>query len=104
MTYEERKRLLCQQCGKQQCGFVSRGLQDKCPAIQEKMEGWELGYQDATDDPTGGELLYVLNKGKKIGYKDATERAVEFIYAQQLAVPNIERLINELKKYMEEQQ
>ena len=38
------------------------------------------------------------------GYKEATERAVEFIYAQQLAVPNIEELINELRKYMEEQQ
>ena len=38
------------------------------------------------------------------GCKDATVRAVEFIYAQQLAVPNIEELINELRKYMEEQQ
>lgn len=104
MTYEERKHWLCQQCGKQQCGYANRGLQDKCPAIQEKMEGWELGYQDAIDNPTGGELLHVLNKGRKIGYKDATERAVEFIYAQQLSVSNIEKLINELKKYMEEQQ
>ena len=68
------------------------------------MEGWELGHTDAIDSPTGGELLHVLNKGRKIGYKEATERAVEFIYAQQLVVPNIEELINELKKYMEEQQ
>lgn len=105
MTYEERKRWLCQQCGKpHQCGYVNRGLQDKCPVIQEKMEGWELGHADAIDNPTGGELLHVLNKGRKIGYKEATERAVEFIYAQQLVVPNIEQLINELKKYMEEQQ
>ena len=105
MTYEERKRWLCQQCGKpHQCGYVNRGLQDKCPAIQEKMEGWELGYQDAIDNPTGGELLHVLEKGRKIGYKEATERAVEFIYAKQLVVPNIEELINELRKYMEGQQ
>ena len=79
-------------------------MEDKCPAIQEKMEGWELGYQDAIDNPTGGELLCVLNKGRKIGYKEATDRAVEFIYAKQLAVSSIEELINELKKYMEEQQ
>ena len=104
MTYEERKRLLCQQCGKQQCGYANRDLQDKCTALQEWMQCWELGYQDATDNPTGGELLHVLNKGRKLGYKDATDRAVEFIYAKQLVVPNIEKLINELKKYMEEQQ
>lgn len=67
-------------------------------------DAYEQGYKDATNNPTGGELLHVLNKGRKIGYKEATERAVEFIYAKQLAVPNIERLINELKKYMEEQQ
>ena len=109
MTYEERKHWFCQQCGRQQqCGYVNRGLQDKCPVIQEKTEGWELGYQDAIDNPTGGELLYVLNKGRNIGYKEAVERAVEraveFIYAQNLAVQNIEELINELKKYMEEEQ
>ena len=105
MTYEERKRWLCQQCGKpHQCGYVNRGLEDDCTALQEWMQCWELGYADAIDNPTGGELLHVLNKGRKIGYKEATERAVEFIYAQQLSVSNIEELINELKKYMEEQQ
>lgn len=103
MTYEERKRWLCQQCGKQQCGYANRDLQDKCTALQECMQGWELGHADAIDNPTGGELLYVLNKGKKMGCKEAAERAVEFIYAQNLVVQNIEELINELKKYMEEQ-
>ena len=50
MTYEERKKWLCQQCGKpQQCGYVNRNLEDKCPVIQETMEGWELGWQDAID-------------------------------------------------------
>lgn len=71
--------------------------------MREWMNVWELGHADAIDNPTGGELLHVLNKGRKIGYKEATERAVEFIYAQQLAMPNIEELINELKKYMEQQ-
>lgn len=64
---------------------------------------YKRGRNDAVNNPTGGELLHVLNKGRKIGYKEATERAVEFIYAQQLAVPNIEELINELKKHMEQQ-
>ena len=50
MTYEERKKWLCQQCGKpQQCGYVNRNLEDKCPVIQETMEGWELGWQDAIE-------------------------------------------------------
>ena len=40
----------CQQCGKpQQCGYVNRNLEDKCPVIQETMEGWELGWQDAIE-------------------------------------------------------
>ena len=48
MTYEERKRWLCQQCGKpHQCGYVNRGLEDDCTALQEWMQCWELGYQDA---------------------------------------------------------
>ena len=50
MTYGERKKWLCEQCGKpQQCGYVDRNLEDKCPVIQETMEGWELGFQDAID-------------------------------------------------------
>lgn len=104
MTYKERKKWFCQQCDRQhQCGYVNRHLEDKCTALQEWMQCWELGYQDAIDNPTGGELLHVLNKGRKIGYKEATERAVEFVYAQQLSVSNIEELINELKKHMEQQ-
>ena len=51
MTYEERKRWLCQQCGKpHQCGYVNRGLEDDCTALQEKMEGWELGHADAIEE------------------------------------------------------
>lgn len=117
MTYEERKRLLCQQCGKQQCGYVSRGLQDKCPAIQEKMEGWELGYQDAIDNPTGGELLHVLNKGRKIGFQDAISKACEFFEARmwEMRAPDDNYIvvdgyaeskkdfIEQFKKYVEEQ-
>ena len=103
MTYEDRKRLLCQQCGKQQCGYANRGLQDKCPAIQEKMEGWELGYQDATDNPTGGELLHVLEKGRKIGFQDAVDKAYKWLikrYENQGVI--LLEDIHELNEKMEE--
>lgn len=105
MTYEERKHWLCQQCGKpHQCGYVNRGLQDKCPAIQEKMEGWELGYQDAIDSHTGGELLYVLNKGRKIGYDDAVEKACKWLKkAYRLTDTTIETIRKGIKD-MEEKQ
>lgn len=79
MTYEKRKRWLCQQCGKQQCGYANRGLQDKCTALQEWMQCWELGYQDAIDNPTGGELLHVLENGRKIGFQDAISKAYKWL-------------------------
>ena len=83
MTYEERKHWLCQQCGKQQCGYANRDLQDKCPAIQEKMEGWELGHADAT------------------------EKAAIFVY-HLTGHPNVhdingKELVESFKKYMKQQ-
>jgi len=118
MNYEERKRWLCQQCGKpHQCGYVNRGLEDDCTALQEWMQCWELGYQDAIDKPTGGELLHVLNKGQKIGYKDAVEKACEFFEERmwEMRTPDdnylvIDRyaqskkdFIEQFKKYVKEQ-
>ena len=83
MTYEDRKKWLCQQCVKpQQCGYVNRNLEDKCPVIQETMEGWELGWQDAID------------------------KACEWLEERQLIdleAPNIDKFISEFKKAMEEQ-
>ena len=55
-------------------------------------------------DPNREDVADAYDDGYAQGYKEATERAVEFIYAKQLVVPNIEELINELRKYMEGQQ
>lgn len=63
MTYEERKKWLCEQCGKtHQCGYVDRGLTDKCPRISEVMEGWELGCMDAIEKQVTKEYwLFTIN-------------------------------------------
>lgn len=114
MNYEERKKWFCQQCGwPHLCGYVNRHLEDKCTALQEKMEGWELGYQDAIDNPTGGELLHVLEKGRKIGYKDAVEKAYAYLEKKLDTMWSITpdgefyllpTCLDDFKKYMEGQQ
>ena len=43
------------------------------------LDGYEAGYQQAIEHPTGGELLHVLNKGHKQGYKDAIKDACELL-------------------------
>lgn len=50
MTYEERKKWLCEQCNhKNECAYVRRNLEYKCLLLEERMEGWELGWEDAID-------------------------------------------------------
>ena len=50
MTYEERKKWLCEQCShKNECAYVRRDMEYKCLLLEERMEGWELGWQDAID-------------------------------------------------------
>ena len=84
MTYEERKKWICKQCNqKTDCAYVNRNMEYKCLLVEERMEGWELGY------------------------KDAIEKACEWLYKRQqvdLVVPNIEKFINDFKQAMEEQQ
>lgn len=43
------------------------------------LDGYEAGYQQAIEHPTGGELLHVLNKGHEQGYKDAFNKACKFL-------------------------
>lgn len=42
-------------------------------------KGYNAGYKQAIEHPTGGELLHVLNKGVKQGYKDAVEKTCEWL-------------------------
>lgn len=50
MTYEERKKWLCQQCNqKTDCAYVNRKMEYKCLLVEEQMVGWELGYKDAIE-------------------------------------------------------
>ena len=84
MTYEERKKWICEQCNKEtDCAYVNRNMEYKCLLVEERMEGWELGWQDAI------------------------EKACEWLEERQvvdLEVPNIEKFIEDFKKAMEEQQ
>jgi hypothetical protein len=50
MTYEERERQLCNNCeAKENCFYISRNLERKCSFREATMYGWELGYKDATN-------------------------------------------------------
>lgn len=50
MTYEERKKWICQQCHQNtDCAYVNRKMEYKCLLVEEQMVGWELGYKDAID-------------------------------------------------------
>ena len=73
------------------------------------IEGYEQGCKDTIDHPSGGELLYVLNKGVKQGYKDAVEKACEWlrdnhadIFLRYLRGHDSEDEVEHFKKYMEE--
>lgn len=50
MTYEEREKMLCNNCeAKENCSYISRNLERKCSFRETVMYGWELGHKDATD-------------------------------------------------------
>ena len=81
--------------------------QDQIDAL--RME-YEKGRADAIAHPTGGELLHVLNKGHKQGYKDAADKLYEWlrtnhdeIFLRYIKGYNAYDEIELLKKYMEEQ-
>ena len=59
---------------------------------------------EAFEEPTGEELIHVLNKGAAIGRREMLDKACEWLYNRQqvdLVVPNIEKFINDFKKAME---
>ena len=58
----------------------------------------------AFEQPTGEELIHVLNKGAAIGRREMLDKACEWLEERQvvdLEVPNIEKFINDFKKAME---
>lgn len=42
-------------------------------------KGYKAGYKQSVEHPTGGELLHILNKGHEQGYKDAIDKAYEWL-------------------------
>lgn len=50
MNYVERKKWFCINCPMHvgdRCGYFGRGLQDKCETLQDFLNGYEVGWQDA---------------------------------------------------------
>lgn len=87
MTYEEREKELCRKCSrKETCPYILRKMEYKCQYLSDMMYGWELGWKDA------------INKAcewLKFNY-------VEFTDNSRLGL-NINELIKDFKKAMEEQ-
>lgn len=50
MTYKEREKTLCNNCeAKENCSYISRNLERNCSFKETTMYGWKLGYKDAID-------------------------------------------------------
>ena len=81
MTYEERQQAICKECNPDDvgCAYRCRGM--TCPRSDQMMDGWELGWQDAVDKAC--KFLW------DCGYIDTLV---------------IDEVIDNFKKYMEEQQ
>ena len=54
MTKEERQKWVCHDCGKDNCAYVNRGLEYKCPFLDAIMYGWDFGFSDAIDKACEG--------------------------------------------------
>lgn len=81
MNYEEREKILCNNCeAKENCSYMSRNLERKCSFRETVMYGWELGW------------------------KDAIEKACEWLRRTQPQVIFPDTTIERFKKAMEEQQ
>lgn len=80
MTQEERKKWICKQCNQNtDCAYVKRNMGYKCILVEERLEGWKLGY------------------------KDAIERACKWLRRTQPQVIFPDTTIERFKKAMEEQ-
>lgn len=95
MTYEERKKKYCENCFKAypSCAYKSRNLEDKCGVLENIMNGWELGYQDAVEK--------VAEWIKNNRDDDFFELVKEYNYCGAGHL-NVNRMVEEFKKYMEE--
>lgn len=95
MTYEERKKWVCEQCNENaNCPYIPRQLEDKCQNISDTMYGWELGYKDANTN------TYDWLKQ----YLDCyVEVEGEHSFITDLKI-HTDLIIEDLKKYLEEQQ
>ena len=89
MTYEERERQLCNNCeAKENCSYISRNLERKCSFRETTMYGWEFGYKDATNK--------ALEWIEKFAYNS--------VITDNIGEREKQAIIIAFKEYMEEQQ
>ena len=63
MNTEEVEKEYCSRCPsyKYRCGFITRGLQDKCSQLSDYTDGYERGHEQAKKDIIGN-VRSILNK------------------------------------------
>ena len=50
MTIEEWEKQLCRECSmKETCPYIPRKMECKCQHLSDMMYGWQLGYRDAIE-------------------------------------------------------
>lgn len=124
MVKEEQQKVFEQALDNAWKDYVDRGAAT-VDALEENTQeltfakGYNTGYKQALEYPTGGELLYVLNKGHKQGWKEAVEKACEFFNKRMIEIEypddyatyvvddstsSVKEFIKDFKEYMEEQQ
>lgn len=111
MTQEEQIKVLEQALDNAWKDYVDRGAAT-VDALEENTQelafakGFNAGYKKAIENPTGGELLHVFNKGHEQGYKEAFKDAAQYVY-HLCAHPRVvgiddKELVEHFKKYMED--
>ena len=96
MDIKEVEKEYCSRCPsyKYGCGFITRGLQDKCAQLSDYVDGYEKGYEQEKKDIIGN-VRSILNK---IAYRN-NGLDVNGDYCEQ---PYVE-LDNEFRKLLKEE-
>ena len=95
MNYEERQKAICEQCNENaSCPYIPREMEYKCQNISDTMYGWELGYKDASTN---------ICDWLKHHLDCYVEVEGEHAFTTDLKI-HTDLIIEDLKKYLEEQQ
>ena len=84
MDIKEVEKEYCSRCPsyKYGCGFITRGLQDKCAQLSDYTDGYERGYEQAKKDllENKHETSWRLDEKLWKGIKDIEEASYQYMY------------------------